>query len=41
MLIGDIDISSLIVYGQQVEEEKLSNREEFNNKREKAGNEYG
>uniref|UniRef100_M1DN83 Gag-pol protein n=1 Tax=Solanum tuberosum TaxID=4113 RepID=M1DN83_SOLTU len=41
MLIGDMDFSRLIVYVQQVEEEKLRDREEFKNKRAKAGNESG
>lgn len=41
MLIGDIVISRLMVYVQQVEEEKLRDREEFKNKRAKTGNESG
>ncbi|KAK4730142.1 hypothetical protein R3W88_023130 [Solanum pinnatisectum] len=41
MLIGDMDISMLMVYVQHVEEEKLRDREEFKNKRAKIGNESG
>lgn len=32
MLIGDIDIARLMVYVQQVVEEKLRDKEEFRNK---------
>uniref|UniRef100_M1D894 Gag-pol polyprotein n=1 Tax=Solanum tuberosum TaxID=4113 RepID=M1D894_SOLTU len=41
MLIGDMDISRLMVYVQKVEEEKLRDMEEFKNKRAKTGNESG
>ncbi|XP_049391462.1 uncharacterized protein LOC125855816 [Solanum stenotomum] len=39
MLIGDMYISRLMVYVQQVEKEKLRDREEFRSKRAKTGNE--
>ncbi|XP_015072896.1 uncharacterized protein LOC107017134 [Solanum pennellii] len=39
MLTGDMDISKLMVYVQQVEEEKLSDIEEYRNKKAKTGNE--
>lgn len=33
MLIGDINISRIIIYVQKVEEDKLNDREEFRSKR--------
>ncbi|XP_049365270.1 uncharacterized protein LOC125830099 [Solanum verrucosum] len=33
MLIGDMDLARLIIYVQQVEEDKMNDREEFKNKR--------
>ncbi|XP_015068745.1 uncharacterized protein LOC107013320 [Solanum pennellii] len=41
MLIRDMDISRLMVYMQQVKEEKLRYTEEFKNKKAKTGNESG
>ncbi|KAK4713531.1 hypothetical protein R3W88_019438 [Solanum pinnatisectum] len=38
MLIGDMDISRLMAHVQQVEAEKMKDREEFKNKRAKTGN---
>uniref|UniRef100_M1E0Z9 Gag-pol protein n=1 Tax=Solanum tuberosum TaxID=4113 RepID=M1E0Z9_SOLTU len=40
MLIGEMDVSRIMVYVQQVEEEKLRDREEFKNKTAKTGNEF-
>lgn len=41
MLIGDMEISSLMVYVPKVEEEKLRDKEEFRIKKAKTGNESG
>ncbi|XP_049372700.1 uncharacterized protein LOC125837660 [Solanum verrucosum] len=42
MLIGDMDIARLMIHAQQVEEDKLRDREEFRNKKAKtSGNEFG
>uniref|UniRef100_M1DIK4 Gag-pol protein n=1 Tax=Solanum tuberosum TaxID=4113 RepID=M1DIK4_SOLTU len=42
MLIGDMDIARLMINVQQVEEDKLRDREEFTNKRDKTScNEFG
>lgn len=37
MLIGHMDITRLMIYMQQVVEEKLRDRKEFHNKRAKTG----
>ena len=40
MLIGDMDIARIMIHVQQVDEDKLRDREEFKNKRAKTlGNE--
>ena len=39
MFIGVMDISSLMIYVQHVEEEKLRGKEEYKNKNPKTGNE--
>ncbi|XP_015075511.1 uncharacterized protein LOC107019596 [Solanum pennellii] len=41
IFIGYMDIYRLMVYVQQVEEEKMKYREEYRNKKEKTGNECG
>ena len=39
LLIGDMDISKLMIYVQQVLEKNFRDREEYRNKRAKTGNE--
>ena len=41
MLIGDMDISRLMVYVIKVEEETPRNRDEYRNKKTKSGNKSG
>ena len=41
MIIGDMKILRLIIYVQQVEEEKLRDREQYKFKKSKTGNESG
>lgn len=41
MLIGDMDISRLMVYVQRVDKEKFSDREELRNKKAKTVSESG
>lgn len=36
MLIGDVDLESLMIHVKQVEKDKLKDREEFKNKRPKT-----
>ena len=41
MFIDDMDISRLMIYVQQVKEDKVNDREENRNKKSKSGNEFG
>ena len=41
MLLGDMDISRLMVFVQQNEQEKLRDREEYTRKISMTGNEFG
>ena len=41
MLIGDMDISGLMVYLKQVEEEELRDKEQYMNKKAMTTNEFG
>ena len=39
MFIGDMYILRLMVYVQKIEEEKVKDREDYRNKKDKSGNE--